>query len=240
MRRKTIQSNGTTQNLPSEPEAGRIQEQFLTPAAIEAESLRRIRMELSKMDIMRPEKEMQVICRVIHTTADFDFVKTMFFSGDAVQAGQDALRSGKSIVTDTRMALAGISSLSCLKHGNAAYCFTAEPEICEKAKQDKTTRSYAAMQYAAEHFSDAVYAIGNAPTALMSLEERLETPAFSPSLVIAVPVGFVNVTEAKERILKACERRHIPVIVSRGRKGGSPVAAAIVNALFYGMTAQQL
>lgn len=211
---------------------------FLSPSEIEAESMRRITAELEEMGVDRPEEELEVIRRVIHTTADFDFAASMYFSKDAVRMGRRALTKGRSVITDTNMALAGISRVFCERFGNRAMCFMADPEIAGKAKAEGTTRAYAAMGYAAEHFPDAVFAVGNAPTALLRLDEMIRTTSFRPSLVIAVPVGFVNVTKSKEQILKTCQERRIPVIAALGRKGGSTVAAAIMNALFYGIGAE--
>lgn len=209
---------------------------FSDPAGIEAESMRQITAELDRMGVRMPEEELQVLRRVIHATADFDFAETMVFSGDAVRMGRKALFGGKPVITDTNMALAGISRVSCEKFGNTALCFMACPEIADKAKREGTTRAWAAMGYAAERFPDAVYAVGNAPTALLRLEELIRTASFFPSLVVAVPVGFVNVAESKERILAVCRERGIPVIAAMGRKGGSTVAAAVMNALFYGIS----
>ena len=213
---------------------------FTEPSAIEAESMRLISGELVRRNVSRPEEEMQVIRRVIHATADFEFAETMVFSEGAVRKGREALAAGKSVITDTNMALSGISRPACLKYGNDLHCFTADPAVFEEAKAEGCTRSYAAMGYAAEHFPDAVYAIGNAPTALFRLEEELlQTDSFFPSLIIAVPVGYVNVIEAKQQILRACMKRGVPVIAAVGRKGGSTVCAAVMNALLYGITASR-
>lgn len=208
---------------------------FADPAAIEAESMKLITEELEGMGVRLPAEELPVVRRVIHATADFDFAKNMVFSGDAVRAGREALAGGKPVVTDTNMALAGVSRPSCARFRNRALCFMADPAVADQAKREGTTRAWAAMGYAAERFPDAVYAVGNAPTALLRLEELIRTTSFAPSLIVAVPVGFVNVEQSKERILDACRKRGIPVIASMGRKGGSAVAAAVMNALFYGI-----
>ena len=197
--------------------------------------MRRITEELQEMGISRSHEELPVIRRVIHATADFDFAKTMVFTEDAVRRGREALLKGKCVITDTNMALAGISSSACRRYGNEAHCFMADPGVFAKAKKEGTTRAYAAMGYAAEQFPDAVYVIGNAPTALFRLDELIRTACLSPSLIVAVPVGFVNVTESKEQILNTCKKYRIPVIAAMGRKGGSTVAAAVMNALFYGI-----
>ena len=208
---------------------------YTDPAGIEAESMRRITEELARRKIRLPGEEMDVVLRVIHTTADFDFAKTLVFHNEAIARGRAALLHHKAVITDTNMALAGISKPSCRRFGTDARCFMADSGIVARAKALGTTRAYAAMGYAAEHFPDAVYAIGNAPTALFRLAELIRESSLAPALVIAVPVGFVNVVEAKEQILEACDKRTIPVIASLGRKGGSTVCAAIVNALFYGI-----
>lgn len=210
---------------------------FTDPAGIEAESMRRIGEELKRMQIHRPEEEMKVIRRVIHTTADFDFAKSMVFMNGAVQKGMAALSEGRCVITDTNMALAGISRKCLERYGNHAACFMADPGIAAMAKAAGSTRAYAAMGYAGAHFPDAVYVIGNAPTALFRLDEMIRAGSFSPSLIIAVPVGFVNVTESKERIVLTCREHCIPVIAAMGRKGGSTVAAAIMNALLYQLPA---
>ncbi len=210
--------------------------EFLTPSEIEAESMRRIEAVLKEMDVTYSEEEMSVVRRVIHTTADFDFAGNMYFSKDAVKLGRRALASGISVITDTNMALAGISRPSCEKYKNRPCCFMADEMIARKAKADGTTRAYAAMGYAASLYPEGIYAIGNAPTALFRLEELIRAGKMRPSLIVGVPVGFVNVTESKERIIACCLEYSIPAIVARGRKGGSAVAATVMNALFYGLS----
>ncbi len=206
---------------------------FISPSEIEAESMRRIEEELSGMGVDLPREQKSVILRVIHTTADFDYAANLCFCNDAVQKGKEALLAGKCVITDTNMALAGISKPSCKRFGNEACCFMADERIAESAKEKGTTRAYAAMKYAGSLYPDGVYVIGNAPTALLSLEEMIRSGDMIPSLIVGVPVGFVNVVESKERILECCREYSIPVIAARGRKGGSGVAASIMNALFY-------
>lgn len=205
------------------------------PAGIEAESMRLISRELAKMGVSWKGGELEVVRRVIHATADFDFARNMVFSGDAVRAGREALESGNDIITDTNMALAGISRPSCERFHNTVRCFMADPTIAQMAAREGTTRAWASMGYAAAQHPDAVYVIGNAPTALFRLDELIRTTSFAPSLIVAVPVGFVNVEESKRQILETCGARNIPVIAAMGRKGGSTVAAAVMNALFYGI-----
>ena len=203
-----------------------------TPGEIELTSLGIIREELFARGIV-PEKENEaVILRCIHASADFDYAQTLRFTPEATARAVSALRSGAGIVTDTNMALAGISRPGLKKLGGWSVCYVAEEQIAEKAKADGTTRAAAATDYAAAAHPGAIFAVGNAPTALIRITERVEE-GFHPALVIAVPVGFVNVTESKERIFSACERHDVPCIAAMGRKGGSSIAAAICNALIY-------
>lgn len=151
---------------------------------------------------------------------------------DPVSAAENAFFHGTTIITDTNMALSGISKPSLQKLGCEAFCFMADQRIAAAAKENGTTRAVAAMEYAAERYPGAVYAVGNAPTALFKLSELMDR-GLRPALVIAVPVGFVNVVEGKEEIIRTCRKYGIPAIAARGRKGGSTVAAAILNALLY-------
>ena len=178
-----------------------------------------------------PENEL-VIKRVIHTTADFDYAKNLRFTPGAVQAAVRALQRGAVIVTDTNMALAGISRPGLAKLGCEAVCYMADPAVAEAAKQAGTTRAVAAMHRAAREHPGAILAIGNAPTALLTIAEEMEA-GLRPALVIGVPVGFVNVVESKETLFAVCEQHGVPAIAAMGRKGGSNVAAAICNALVY-------
>lgn len=203
------------------------------PADIERTSMGIITEELRERGIMIPEEHAAVVRRVIHATADFDYAENLRFTDGAVEtAVQTLLRSSAVIITDTNMALAGISRPSMEKLKAAAFCYMADPEIAEQAKQQGTTRAAVSMVHGAERYPQAVFAVGNAPTALLKLEELIRD-GLRPSLVIAVPVGFVNVVESKERIHTVCEENGIPAITAFGRKGGSTVAAAIVNALLY-------
>ena len=202
------------------------------PAEIERRSMEIIEQELAARGIAVAPEHRAVVRRVIHTTADFDYAESLVFTEGAVAEGVSALRSGAVIVTDTNMALSGISKPALRRLGGEAHCFMAEEEIAAAAKESGTTRASAAMAYAAKRFPGAVFAVGNAPTALLRLTGEMEQ-GFRPALVIGVPVGFVNVVESKELALAACERFGIPAIVSLGRKGGSGVAAAICNALLY-------
>lgn len=207
--------------------------EHILPADIERTSMAIITKELEERGIVIPEERAAVVRRVIHTTADFDYAENLHFTEDAVHKVVAKLTKGNAvIITDTNMALSGISKPSLKKLGAEAYCFMADPDIEKQAKDQGTTRAVASMVYGAARYPEAFFAVGNAPTALLKLEELIEE-GLRPSLIIGVPVGFVNVVESKERIYEVCEKYGIPAIVAFGRKGGSNVAAAIVNALLY-------
>lgn len=197
------------------------------PSEIEKRSFAIITEELGERTF--PEGTAEIVKRVIHTTADFDYAENLYFSPDAVNRAKQALESGATIVTDTNMALAGISKPALGRLNGRAVCFMAEPEVVAAAKERGTTRAVVSMERAAALEGPVIFAIGNAPTALIRLHELIEENAVQPALVIGVPVGFVNVVEAKELFLDG----KTPAIIARGRKGGSNVAAAIVNALLY-------
>ena len=196
------------------------------PDEIEKRSFEIIGRELDRQ--LDPVQE-PVIKRVIHTTADFSYVDSLIFSEGVVEKAKQAIREGASIVTDTNMAKAGINKKVLERFGGAAHCYIADTDIAEKAKQDGTTRAVASMEKAVSLGNNLIFAIGNAPTALIHLYRMISEGRLSPKLIIGVPVGFVNVVESKELILTT----KIPYIVARGRKGGSNVAAAICNALLY-------
>lgn len=205
------------------------------PAEIERASMAMIQEELDRLGVVLPKETAAVVKRVVHTTADFDFVETLRFTPDAVGRGVAALKGGGAIVTDTNMAKSGVSRLALGKLGGAVHCFMADPEVAEAARREGTTRAVAAVKKAAQEEPRAVFAVGNAPTALLEIADQVET-GLRPALVIAVPVGFVNVVESKERVWEVCQRYGIPAIAAMGRKGGSAVAAAICNALLYTAT----
>ena len=208
---------------------------FVTrPEDIEKQSFATITRELG--DLVLPDDIAPVVKRVIHTSADFDYVRTLRFSPDAVRLGMDALRNGATIVTDTNMALAGISKPSLSKLGAKAVCLMADPEVAALARERGTTRAVISMEKASELPGPLIFAIGNAPTALIRLHELTEEGRVSPALVIGVPVGFVNVVESKELFLSST----VPHIIAEGRKGGSNVAAAICNALLYEAVGRKL
>ena len=202
------------------------------PADIERTSISIITRELDELGLTPPPETAAVVKRVIHTTADFDYAKNLRFTPGAVQAAVGALQRGAVIVTDTNMALAGISRPGLAKLGCEAVCYMADPAVAEAAKQAGTTRAVAAMHRAAREHPGAILAVGNAPTALLTIAEEIEA-GLRPALVIGVPVGFVNVVESKETLFAICEQHGVPAIAAMGRKGGSNVAAAICNALIY-------
>lgn len=201
--------------------------QTVLPHEIEQRSFAIITEELGnrKLD---PENEL-VIKRVIHTSADFDYADNLTFSEHAVTKAMEAIRNGACIVTDTNMGKAGINKKSLARFGGEVYCFMADDDVAQAAKQNGTTRAVASMDKAATLHRSTIFAIGNAPTALVRLYELIGEGKLRPELIIGVPVGFVNVVESKELILQT----DVPHIVARGRKGGSNVAAAICNAILY-------
>lgn len=179
-----------------------------------------------------PENEL-VIKRAIHTTADFDYADNLVFSDHAVTKGIEALRAGCDIVTDTQMAKAGINKTILGKLGGQVHCFMSDESVAAEAKQRGVTRAIVSMERAAELPKPCIFAIGNAPTALICIKELMDAGKLNPALIIGVPVGFVNVVESKELIIASDKA---PYIVARGRKGGSNVAAAICNAMLYQIT----
>ncbi|MCC8164784.1 MAG: precorrin-8X methylmutase [Planctomycetes bacterium] len=211
----------------------------LPPEEIERRSFAIIGEELDRLGRAEPEalssltaETDAIVKRVIHTTADFDYARNMYFSPGAVAAGLDAFRNGTPVVTDTTMALSGINKLAAGKLGVETHCLIADPEVRQAAETSGTTRSRAAIDAAAVRWPEAVFVVGNAPTALLRIRELIRDGRLKPRLVIGVPVGFVNVVESKEAIIDA----GTTCIVAQGRKGGSNVAAAIVNALLYTLT----
>ena len=200
----------------------------LPPEQIEKESFSILSRGLAGRTFL-PEEE-PVIRRVIHTTADFEYADTLCFSPQAVSKALSALAQGTPIVTDTRMAQAGINKKALESLGGRTYCFMSDADVARRAAREGVTRASVSMEKAAELGSDAIFAVGNAPTALIRLYELIREGRLHPRLIIGVPVGFVNVEVSKELI---CTLSDVPYIVARGRKGGSNVAAAICNALLY-------
>jgi precorrin-8X/cobalt-precorrin-8 methylmutase len=203
--------------------------EYVLPGEIEMRSFAIIGEELEKRSIILPPEQEPVTKRVIHTTADFDYAATLAYSKDAVTIARQLIRNGADIVTDTNMALAGINKKSLAQFGGATHCFMADADVAQEASARQVTRATVSMEHAAKLTKPVIFAIGNAPTALISLYELMQAGDWKPAFIIGVPVGFVNVEPAKELILES----EVPHIVNRGRKGGSNVAAAIVNALLY-------
>ena len=204
--------------------------EHVLPSDIEKTSFSIIARELEEKNISLPDDLAPVIMRVIHTTADFDYAQSLRFSPDVLEIIKKALRAGADIVTDTNMALAGINKKTLTKFGGQAHCFMADEEVAKEAKELNLTRAALSMRKASQIQKPLIFAIGNAPTALVELCSLMEK-GFRPVAVIGVPVGFVNVVAAKEMIMAS----GVPYIVNEGRKGGSTVAAAICNAILYGM-----
>ena len=198
----------------------------VTPMDIERRSFEIIESELPHP--LDPQLA-PIIKRVIHTTADFSFADSLCFSPGAVEKALAAIRGGACIVTDTNMGKAGVNKSALAKHGGEVFCFMADEDVRLAAKENGTTRAVASMDKAAAMGRPTIFAIGNAPTALIRLYELIKEGKLSPALIIGVPVGFVNVVQSKELIMTT----DVPYIVARGRKGGSNVAAAICNALLY-------
>ena len=197
------------------------------PGDIEKRSFEIITAELG--DRKLPEDKAALIKRVIHTSADFEYADTLCFSDGVMEKALDAIKNGASIVTDTQMGRSGINKRSLAKYGGQVYCFMSDEDVAEAARKNGTTRAVASIEKAVSMEGPLIFAIGNAPTALVRLYELIEEGRISPALVIGVPVGFVNVVQSKELIMET----NVPYIVARGRKGGSNVAAAICNALLY-------
>ena len=202
------------------------------PADIERTSFSIITKELDTLGLALPEETAAIVKRVIHTTADFDYARNLCFTPGAVSAGIKALQTGTPIITDTNMALAGITKPGLARLGSTALCYMADPEVAALARDNGTTRAVASMHRAASEHPGAILAVGNAPTALLTIAEEIES-GLHPALVIGVPVGFVNVVESKQQLFAVCQTHGVPAIVAMGRKGGSNVAAAICNALVY-------
>ena len=203
--------------------------EYVLPGEIEKRSFEIIGEELSSRGIILPKETEFVTKRVIHASADFEYADTLMFSEHAIETAQRLLLNGADIVTDTNMALSGVHKKTLEKLGGQVHCFMADGEIARIAKESGETRAYVSMRKASEMKKDVIFAIGNAPTALISLYEMIQSGEYKPAFVIGVPVGFVNVEVSKEMIMDT----GVEYIVNRGRKGGSTIAAAICNALLY-------
>jgi precorrin-8X/cobalt-precorrin-8 methylmutase len=201
----------------------------MRPEEIEAESFRIIEREVGAHGWSA--EEWPVVRRVIHTSADFEYAGSLLIFPGAVAKGIDAILRGRGLVTDTKMALAGINKSRLESFGIRASCFVADPEVARESGEMGITRSILAMRKGAADPGNGIFVIGNAPTALFELIRLMERENLRPDLVVALPVGFVGAAESKERLIREAERLRVPFIVNRGRKGGSNVAAAVVNAL---------
>lgn len=214
--------------------------QHIEPKDIEHRSMEIIRAELRERHCILDPEEAPIIQRCIHTSADFDYAENLHFSPGGIFRMREALRAGAFVITDTEMARAGISKAALAMLGCETRCFMADPAVAAAARSRGVTRAVVSMEHAAKLCGrPRIFAIGNAPTALIELHRLIHEECLRPDGIIAVPVGFVNVVEAKELILRLSEEDaplcDIPWIVARGRKGGSNIAACIVNALLYGM-----
>ena len=205
--------------------------ELVPPREIENRSFEIIGEELQQRGIMIPAEQESVTKRVIHTSADFEYAQTMCYSENAIAIARNLIRQGADIVTDTNMAMSGINKKMLAKFGGKVHCFMADEDVAAEAKARQITRASVCMEKASKIEKPVIFAIGNAPTALVSLYEMIQAGTYRPAFVIGVPVGFVNVEAAKELIMET----DVPYIVNRGRKGGSNVAAAICNALIYGL-----
>ena len=201
--------------------------EYVLPEEIEKRSFEIIAAELAERGITLPAEQDPVTRRVIHTSADFDYAETMTYSENAVEIAKNLIKNGADIVTDTNMALTGINKKVLASFGGEAHCYM--------AKERKTTRAAISMELASKLKKPVIFAVGNAPTALIQIYELMQERDWRPAFVIGVPVGFVNVEAAKELIMET----DVPYIINRGRKGGSNVAAAICNALLYELRKEQ-
>lgn len=206
--------------------------EHLLPEQIEQRSFEIIDGELKKRGIVLPKEQEMITKRVIHTTADFEYTDTLTFSEGAVGMARELLKKGADIVTDTNMALSGINKRSLAGLGGEVHCYMADETVAKLARERGTTRAAVSMEMAAKIQKPVIFAVGNAPTALIQIYEMMQGSDWRPAFVIGVPVGFVNVEAAKELMLQT----DVPFIINRGRKGGSNVAAAICNALIYELT----
>ncbi len=173
-------------------------------------------------------EELLIVKRAIHTTADFEYKDLLEISKDAIETAKDIFKKGAKIYTDTNMALNGINKIALAKTNSKVICYVNEEVVHKEAKKRNITRSMAAVEKACSEKVD-IFVFGNAPTALFRLKELIKDGKAKPKLIIAVPVGFVGATESKESM----DELAIPYIRVKGRKGGSTVAAAIINALMY-------
>lgn len=205
----------------------KIELENVKPRDIESRSFAIITEELGDKQLI-PGTEL-IVKRCIHTSADFDYADNLAFSEDVVNKAIEAIKNGACIVTDTQMAKSGINKKVLARYGGEVYCFMSDEDVAKEAKEKGSTRATVCMDKAAAMDKPLIFAIGNAPTALVRLYELITEGKLKPELIIGVPVGFVNVVQSKELIMET----DAPYIVAKGRKGGSNIAACIVNALLY-------
>ena len=203
--------------------------EYVKPTEIEKRSFEIISDELKKRRIVLSKEQELITKRAIHTSADFDYADTLCYSEGAVRIATELIKNGADIVTDTNMALSGINKKVLETYGGKVHCFMADEQVAKEAEIRGMTRASVSMEKALEINKPVIFAIGNAPTALISLYENMQTGKRKPDFIIGVPVGFVNVEAAKELFINS----DVPYIINRGRKGGSNIAAAICNALIY-------
>lgn len=201
----------------------------MAPMDIEKKSMEIISETLG--DKKLDPRYQDIIKRCIHTSADFEYADSLYFTDGVEKIVRKAMTEGAYIVTDTTMAQSGINKKIIHEYGGEVLCFIGDEDVAKEAKERGVTRSLVSMERAAKLDKPVIFAIGNAPTALLSIESLVKAGKLNPVAVVAVPVGFVNVVESKERIIDL----GVPAIVARGRKGGSNIAAAIINALQYGI-----
>ncbi|MDR0778050.1 MAG: precorrin-8X methylmutase [Methanomassiliicoccaceae archaeon] len=197
------------------------------PEEIEKRSMEIITSELKGRTW--PEPRFSIIKRCIHTSADFDYADNLRFSDDAENIGIKAIRNGASIITDTKMAASGINKNVLGMYGGTVHCFISDEDVIKEAKERGETRATISMEKAAKLEGELIFALGNAPTALFSLCRLVKEGKVRPTLIVGVPVGFVNVVESKEAVMDL----GIPYIVAAGRKGVSNISAAICNSMLY-------
>ena len=205
----------------------KIELENVKPRDIESRSFAIITEELGDKQLI-PGTEL-IVKRCIHTSADFDYADNLAFSEDVVNKAIEAIKNGACIVTDTQMAKSGINKKALARYGGEVYCFMSDEDVAKEAKEKGSTRATVCMDKAAAMDKPLIFAIGNAPTALVRLYELITEGKLKPELIIGVPVGFVNVVQSKELIMET----DAPYIVAKGSKGGSNIAACIVNALLY-------
>ncbi|MBF0210948.1 MAG: precorrin-8X methylmutase [Desulfamplus sp.] len=172
-------------------------------------------------------QEWQIVQRVIHTSADFEYIKTIRFHPKAILSGLEAIKAGRQIITDTNMARVGIRNGEISQFGGQIKCLIGDDDVAKRAKQEGITRAIAAVDKAAKTIKDGIYVVGNAPTALLRIIELVKDGLIKPALIVGLPVGFVNAAESKDELIKL----DYPYISNIGRKGGSNVAASVINAL---------